>query len=193
MTGEYTVVVNGQKLTDKGAIIDGKANVPVRGITEASGADIKVDGKTIIVTTESENNQTSIEPTVSQNNKELTKQQLESNLDNLKNNILAPKVQTVTEIESNIQKLKDDDKEYRLFLGKSDGTRKRYQQSKPLGSSCLGCSEKERAFRWQLPRRSFDPRRGGNRLPPFGKKYSPEIKQITRVPFGPITGWQGLF
>lgn len=76
MTGEYTVVVNGQKLTDKGAIIDGKANVPVRGISEASGADIKGDGKTIIVTTESENNQTSIEPTVSQNNnyKELTKQ-----------------------------------------------------------------------------------------------------------------------
>lgn len=34
-------------------------------------------------------------------------------------------------------------------------------------------------FDGSCPRRSFDPRRGGNRLPPFGKKYCPEIKQIT--------------
>lgn len=51
VTGEYTVIVNGEKLADKGAIIDGRANVPVRGISEELGADIKVEGKTIIVTT----------------------------------------------------------------------------------------------------------------------------------------------
>lgn len=51
VTGEYTVIVDGKKLADKGAVIDGKANVPVRGISEALGADIKVSGKTISVTT----------------------------------------------------------------------------------------------------------------------------------------------
>ncbi|MEK4117705.1 stalk domain-containing protein [Paenibacillus sp. FSL W8-0919] len=53
VTGEYTVIVNGQKLTEKGAIIDGKANVPVRAVSESLGADIKVSGKTITITTES--------------------------------------------------------------------------------------------------------------------------------------------
>jgi hypothetical protein len=51
VTGEYTVIVNGEKIADKGAIIDGRANVPVRGISEALEADIKVSGKTITVTT----------------------------------------------------------------------------------------------------------------------------------------------
>lgn len=50
VTGEYTVIVNGEKIADKGAVIDGRANVPVRGISEALGADIKVTGKTIVVT-----------------------------------------------------------------------------------------------------------------------------------------------
>lgn len=52
VTGEYTVVVNGEKLSDKGAIIDGRANVPVRALSESLGVDIKVDGKTIMVTSE---------------------------------------------------------------------------------------------------------------------------------------------
>lgn len=50
VTGEYTVIVNGKTLSDKGAIIDGRANVPVRGVSEALGADIKVSNKTITVT-----------------------------------------------------------------------------------------------------------------------------------------------
>lgn len=50
VTGEYSVVVNGTTLTDKGAIIDNKANVPVRGIAEALGADVAVSGKTITIT-----------------------------------------------------------------------------------------------------------------------------------------------
>lgn len=29
VTGEYTVIVNGSKLSDKGAVIDSKANVPL--------------------------------------------------------------------------------------------------------------------------------------------------------------------
>ncbi|WP_153979246.1 stalk domain-containing protein [Paenibacillus xylanilyticus] len=65
VSGEYTVIVNGQKLPDKGAIIDGKANVPVRGISEALGADIKVSGKTITVT--SVDGQSAEEVTVAEN------------------------------------------------------------------------------------------------------------------------------
>lgn len=52
VTGEYTVVVNGKTLSEKGAIIDGRANLPVRALSESIGADIKVQGKTIIVSTE---------------------------------------------------------------------------------------------------------------------------------------------
>lgn len=51
VTGEYEVVVNGKALQDKGAVIEGRTNVPVRGITQALGADFKVEGKKIVVTT----------------------------------------------------------------------------------------------------------------------------------------------
>ncbi|OPG94090.1 copper amine oxidase [Chryseobacterium mucoviscidosis] len=50
VTGEYTVIVDGKKLTDKGAIIDSRANVPARALSEALGADVKVSGKTITIT-----------------------------------------------------------------------------------------------------------------------------------------------
>lgn len=52
VTGEYTVVVNGKELQDKGAVIYGKTNVPLRSLTEALGVDIQVSGKTINVTSE---------------------------------------------------------------------------------------------------------------------------------------------
>ncbi|GAA0840449.1 hypothetical protein GCM10008915_35930 [Bifidobacterium pullorum subsp. gallinarum] len=50
VTGEYTIIVNGTALTEKGAIIDSKANVPVRGIADALGANVAVSGKTITIT-----------------------------------------------------------------------------------------------------------------------------------------------
>ncbi|WP_433939099.1 stalk domain-containing protein [Paenibacillus lautus] len=152
MTGD-TVVVNGQKLTDKGAIIDGKANVPVRGISEVLGADIKVDGKTIIVTTESENNQTPIEPTVSQNNnyKEFTKQQLESNLANLNDNILAPTVQTVTEIESNIQKLKMMTKSIDCSWEKAVAQERDINKVSPWAAAAWDVAKKEGLFDGSRP------------------------------------------
>ncbi|WP_240927431.1 hypothetical protein [Paenibacillus thiaminolyticus] len=37
VTAEYTVVVNGKELEDKGAVIEGRTNVPVRGISNALG------------------------------------------------------------------------------------------------------------------------------------------------------------
>lgn len=54
VTAEYDVVVNGKTLGDKGAAIDGRANVPVRSIANAIGADIRVEGKKILVTLEQE-------------------------------------------------------------------------------------------------------------------------------------------
>ncbi|MGC5773603.1 stalk domain-containing protein [Paenibacillus pabuli] len=52
VTGEYTVIVDGKKLSDKGAVIDSRANVPARALSEALGADVKVSGKTITITSE---------------------------------------------------------------------------------------------------------------------------------------------
>lgn len=52
VTGEYVVVVNGKTLSDKGAVIDGRTNVPVRGVAEALGAEIKLEDKKVIVNTE---------------------------------------------------------------------------------------------------------------------------------------------
>lgn len=138
VTGEYTVIVNGKKIADRGAIIDGRANVPVRGISEALEADIKVNGKTIIVTTKSADNQTSIEPRASHNNKYkgLSKKELESILANLKDNILAPSKLNVTDIESKIQELIDADKEYREYLEQQKGIYiLAIQQSKESGDS----------------------------------------------------------
>ncbi|MEK4976271.1 stalk domain-containing protein [Bacillus sp. FSL K6-6540] len=54
VTGEYKIIVNGEVLQDKGAVIDGRTNAPVRAISESLGADLKVDNKkkTITITTE---------------------------------------------------------------------------------------------------------------------------------------------
>ncbi|MGE6576257.1 stalk domain-containing protein [Paenibacillus xylanexedens] len=50
VTGEYNIIVNGEKLSDKGAVIDSRANVPARALSEALGADVSVSGKTITIT-----------------------------------------------------------------------------------------------------------------------------------------------
>ena len=86
VSGEYTVIVDGKKLVDKGAIIDGKANVPVRGISEALGADIKVSGKTITVTTSDE--VTASEETVENKYANMSKQSIEGNVKTIKENII---------------------------------------------------------------------------------------------------------
>ena len=50
VAGEYKVVVNGTELEQKGAIIAGTTNIPVRAVSEALGADLKVEDKTVYVT-----------------------------------------------------------------------------------------------------------------------------------------------
>lgn len=51
VTGELKVVVNGKELADKGAVINGKTNAPVRAITDALGGTLKLEGHTINITT----------------------------------------------------------------------------------------------------------------------------------------------
>lgn len=51
VTGEMNVIVNGEKLQDKGAVIEGRTNAPIRALADSLGADLKVDGSTIYINT----------------------------------------------------------------------------------------------------------------------------------------------
>ncbi|WP_342428558.1 2,' 3'-cyclic nucleotide 2'-phosphodiesterase [Paenibacillus sp. FSL L8-0158] len=53
VAGEYAVKVNGNSLAENAIVVDGKAHVPLRAVTDSLGADLKVDGKTIQISTES--------------------------------------------------------------------------------------------------------------------------------------------
>jgi uncharacterized protein YlzI (FlbEa/FlbD family) len=53
VAGEYTVKVNGSSLTENAIVVDGKAHVPLRAVSDSLGAGIKVDGKTIQIDTQS--------------------------------------------------------------------------------------------------------------------------------------------
>lgn len=59
VTGEMNVIVNGQALNDKGAVIEGTTNAPVRALANSLGVDLIVEGKNIYINTvESSNGQT---------------------------------------------------------------------------------------------------------------------------------------
>ncbi|WP_342419251.1 stalk domain-containing protein [Paenibacillus sp. FSL H8-0168] len=59
VAGEYTVKVNGSALAENAIVVDGKAHVPLRAVSDSLGAGVKVDGKTIQIDT-----QTSVESSV---------------------------------------------------------------------------------------------------------------------------------
>lgn len=108
VTGEYEVVVNGTALQDKGAVIDGRTNVPVRGITQALGVDFKVEGKKIIVTTDG-GDSTSAEPTnPTTDNKYMggSKENLEELKSSIENNRIKPAVEERKSIVAEIENLK---------------------------------------------------------------------------------------
>jgi hypothetical protein len=52
VTAELTVVVNGKELADKGAVVDGRTNAPVRAIAEAVGGNVTLSGNTVTINTE---------------------------------------------------------------------------------------------------------------------------------------------
>lgn len=89
VTGEYTVFVNGKELQERGAIIDGKANVPIRALSDSLGVELKVNNETksIMVTSGNENvilsgdNSTGIEDLSSKEDLLIKKSELEADLD----------------------------------------------------------------------------------------------------------------
>lgn len=77
VAGEYNVKVNGSSLTENAIVVDGKAHVPLRAVSDSLGAGIKVDGKTIQIDTQS-NVKSSIE-TKDTSNKTVVDSQIEKN------------------------------------------------------------------------------------------------------------------
>ncbi|BFH60754.1 stalk domain-containing protein [Paenibacillus azoreducens] len=107
VTDEYTVVVNGKKLSDKGAVINGRTNAPVRALSDALGVDLKVDGKTINISTGTASNEAANVP--QSNNKYIgdSKESLERNKNSLENNILAPMIKGREDILAEIKSLQE--------------------------------------------------------------------------------------
>lgn len=93
VTGEYTIVVDGKKLSDKGAVIDSKANVPARALSEALGANVKVEGRTINITSDIESAAVGNETSSNENNQYIGQSKTE--LEETKQ-IIAGKVLTST-------------------------------------------------------------------------------------------------
>lgn len=53
VAGEYNVNVNGNALAENAIVVQGKAHVPLRAVSDSLGANIVVNGKTIQITTNS--------------------------------------------------------------------------------------------------------------------------------------------
>ncbi|MEC0136114.1 2,' 3'-cyclic nucleotide 2'-phosphodiesterase [Paenibacillus macerans] len=51
VAGEYNVNVNGNALAENAIVVEGKAHVPLRAVSDSLGANIVVNGKTIQITT----------------------------------------------------------------------------------------------------------------------------------------------
>ncbi|WP_146259755.1 stalk domain-containing protein [Paenibacillus silvae] len=108
VTGEYTIVVDGKKLSDKGAVIDSKANVPARALSEALGAEVSVEGKTINITSVSKTDQNVVIDTKTNvNNKYIgdTKSSLEQLKSSILANILNPTIEGRNKIQADIEEL----------------------------------------------------------------------------------------
>ncbi|MNW49621.1 hypothetical protein D3C74_270470 [compost metagenome] len=56
VTGELSIVVNGKELDDKGVVVNGRTNAPVRAIAEAIGGDLTLSKDTVTITTSSSTN-----------------------------------------------------------------------------------------------------------------------------------------
>lgn len=84
VTGEFTIIVDGKKLEDKGAVISGRTNAPVRALSESLGADLKLDNenKVISITTGSVDETNSSPAKADQSKEQLLKQKekLESDI-----------------------------------------------------------------------------------------------------------------
>lgn len=110
VTGELTVVVNGQELADKGAVINGRTNAPVRALVDAVGGSLVLEGKTIAITTDAESAPSSTNSgsgSTTSNNPYISdsKESLESNKRILEEKILNPTLLRKAEVEKSLEKL----------------------------------------------------------------------------------------
>lgn len=108
VTGEYKVIVNGKELQEKGAVINGKTNAPVRALSESIGADLKVSGKTITITTQSEMTLETENKSSSNENQYIgsSKENLEELKYSIENRRLKPAIDGRKEILAEIEILK---------------------------------------------------------------------------------------
>lgn len=124
VTGEYSVIVNGKNLTEKGAVIDSRANVPARALSEALGADVQVSGKTISITT-TESNSTGVE-TVTTSNPYETKSK--AYLESMKNEYITKIIPPIVESRDQLAKWLEESKEQGNQLA-VDGWKKQLDES----------------------------------------------------------------
>lgn len=111
VTGEYTIVVDGKTLRDKGVVIEGRTNAPVRALSDTLGADIQVSGKTIYVTSNQSEKSTepeSIESNIS-GNKYMgsSKDSLEELKYSVENNRLKPAIESRNKVLAEIEWIKE--------------------------------------------------------------------------------------
>lgn len=118
VTGEYTIVVDSKILEDKGAVIDGRTNAPVRALSDSLGADIQVNGKTIYVTTDGvqADNGVGTETTgiAPVNNKYIgsSKSSLEELKSSIENNRIKPTLEGKEELAGHLERAEaNEDKE----------------------------------------------------------------------------------
>lgn len=108
VTGEMTVIVNGKELSEKGAVISGRTNAPVRAVVDAVGGELKLEGKTIHITTESGQDQSNDASSSDSNNKYMnsSKSDLEELRNSIQNNRIKPAVEEREGILKEIEILK---------------------------------------------------------------------------------------
>ncbi|WP_458123344.1 copper amine oxidase [Paenibacillus sp. Z3-2] len=109
VTGEYNIVVNNQSLSEKGAVIDSKANVPARALSEALGAEVKVEGRTIYITSDGIGGQTSSDAISDHSSNKYvgdTRSSLEELKKSIQDKILSPAYDGKKKLEAQIAELK---------------------------------------------------------------------------------------
>jgi hypothetical protein len=108
VTGELTVVVNGRELSDKGAVINGRTNVPVRAIVDALNADLKLEGEKIDITTNSISDVSSKDETIVSTNEYIgrSKESLQKLKASIQNESLLPMEKEREELVDEIAELK---------------------------------------------------------------------------------------
>ncbi|MEK4141812.1 2,' 3'-cyclic nucleotide 2'-phosphodiesterase [Paenibacillus sp. FSL M7-0547] len=94
VAGEYTVRVDGKTLNEKALIVDNKAHVPLRAVSDSLGAKIEVEGKNIEITTKtpltSEINDVVISNQSNSQSTVKSKEELQQTKDILQNKMINP-------------------------------------------------------------------------------------------------------